>query len=341
VSDGAALSPERILLTGFGFWASKALLSAVEIGVFTELADGPKQLHSLSGRTGLHPRSARDFMDALVALGFLKREDGVYSNTPESDLFLDRNKSSYIGGMLEMASVRLYGHWSSLTEALQTGREQSEAKDDASVSFFQVVYADPVKLKMFLSAMTGVSQGANIAIAKKAPWAKYKTFVDIGAAQGDLAVQIALANPHLKGTGFDLAPVGPIFEEYVAANEVGNRVQFEPGDFFTRALPSGRDVITMGHILHDWDLKHKKMLVKKAYEALNPGGALVVYDAIIDEDRSKNAFGLLMSLNMLIETSGGFDYTGSECMEWMKEAGFKDAYVEHLAGPDSMVVGFK
>ncbi len=341
MSDGAALSPERILLTGLGFWASKTLLSAVEIGVFTELARRPEKLDSLAGRTGLHPRSAHDFLDALVALGFLKREEGVYSNMPECDLFLDRHKPGYIGGILEMASVRLYGHWSSLTEALRTGREQSEAKDDATVSFFPIVYADPAKLKIFLSAMTGVSHGANMAIAKNAPWAKYKTFVDIGAAQGDLAVQIALANPHLKGTGFDLAPVGPIFEEYVAANGVSDRVEFQPGDFFTEALPSGMDVITMGHILHDWNLQQKKILVKKAYEALNPGGALVVYDAIIDEDRSKNVFGLLMSLNMLIETSGGFDYTGSECIAWMKEAGFKDAYVEHLAGPDSMVVGFK
>ena len=341
MSEGTGLSPERIMQVGMGFWASKTLLSAVEIGVFTELAHGPEELHSLAGRVGLHPRSAQDFLDALVALGFLNRVDGAYSNTPESDLFLDRHKPSYIGGMLEMASVRLFGHWNSLTEALRTGREQNEAKDDPSASPFMALYADPARLKGFLGAMTGGSHGANIAIAKKAPWAKYKTFVDIGTAQGDLAVQIALANPHLKGTGFDLAPVGPIFEEYAAANGVSDRVQFQPGDFFTEALPTGRDVITMGHILHDWDLEQKKMLVKKAYEALNPGGAFVVYDAIIDDDRSKNAFGLLMSLNLLIETPGGYDYTGAECIAWMKEAGFKDAYVEHLVGPDSMVIGFK
>ena len=180
-----------------------------------------------------------------------------------------------------------------------------------------------------------------MAIAKKVPWSKYKTFLDIGAAQGDLAVQIALANPHLKGIGFDLPPVGPIFEEYAEHLGVSDRVSFQAGDFFTEALPGNVDVITMGHILHDWNVDEKRMLVKKAYDALNPGGAFVVYDAIIDDDRSKNAFGLLMSLNMLIETPGGFDYTGAECIGWMKEAGFRDAYVEHLVGPDSMVVGFK
>jgi SAM-dependent methyltransferase len=203
------------------------------------------------------------------------------------------------------------------------------------------LYADPERLKGFLKAMSGISHGANMAIAKKALWAKYKKFVDVGAAQGDLAVQIALANPHLTGIGFDLPPVGPIFDEYAEANGVSDRVSFQPGDFFTEALPDSVDVITMGHILHDWDVDEKKMLVKKAYDALNPGGAFVVYDAIIDDDRSKNSFGLLMSLNMLIETPGGFDYTGAECIGWMKEAGFRDAYVEHLVGPDSMVVGFK
>ena len=97
----------------------------------------------------------------------------------------------------------------------------------------------------------------------------------------------------------------------------------------------------MGHILHDWDLNEKKMLLRKAHEALNTGGAVVVYESIIDDDRSKNAFGLLMSLNMLIETPGGFDYTGRDCIGWMKEAGFREARVEHLVGPESMVIGIK
>jgi hypothetical protein len=332
--------PDQIMQIGLGFWASKTLLSAVEMGVFTELAHGPQEFSVLAARIGLHSRSARDFLDALVALGFLQRADGRYSNTPETDFYLDKRKPSYIGGILEMANARLFGFWNNLTEALRTGRQQNEAKDDSGESPFVALYADPVRLKGFLAAMSGISHGANLAIARKIPWAKYKTFADLGTAQGDLAVQIALANPHLKGIGFDLPEVGPVFDEYVEANGVRERLRFQPGSFFTDSLPQV-DVITMGHILHDWNLEEKKMLVRKAYDALNSGGSLVVYDAIIDDDRSKNAFGLLMSLNMLVETPGGFDYTGAECIAWMKEAGFRDAYVEHLAGPDSMVVGLK
>lgn len=338
--SSARLAPDHIMQIGLGFWASKALLSAVEMGVFTELANGPQAFDHLSGRLGLHHRSSRDYLDALVALGLLRRSNGTYSNAPEADFFLDRHKPTYIGGVLEMANARLYGFWNHLTEALRTGRQQNEAKEDGVESPFEALYADPARLKTFLSAMSGISRGANMAIAKKVPWSKYKTYADVGTAQGDLAIQIALANPHLKGIGFDLPQVGPTFEEYAKANGVGDRVSFQPGDFFTEALPKV-DVLTMGHILHDWNLEEKKMLVGKAYAALNPGGALVVYDAIIDDDRSKNAFGLLMSLNMLVETPGGFDYTGADCIGWMKEAGFRNAFVEHLVGPDSMVVGLK
>jgi hypothetical protein len=335
----SAPSPEHILQIGFGFWASKTLLSAVEMEVFTQLARGPEDLEALTGRLGLHPRSARDFLDALVALGFLERHEGVYSNTPSTDLFLDKKKPSYIGGILEMINHRSYGHWSNLTEGLRTGLPQNEVKGGGA-PVFEAIYADPARLKEFLKAMSGVSRGANLAIAEKFPWANYRTVVDAGPAQGDLLTQVALKNTHLIGIGFDLPEVGPIFEEYIEANGLSSRVQFQAGSFFSDPLP-GADVIMMGHILHDWNLAEKRMLIAKAYESLPKGGALLVYDSIIDDDRSKNAFGLMMSLQMMIETPGGFDYTGADCIGWMKEAGFSDARVEHLVGPDSMVIGIK
>jgi len=331
-------NPDHILQIGMGFWASKALLSAVEMELFTELARGPEELHSLTGRLGLHPRSSRDFLDALVALGLLERTDGKYSNSPSAHLFLDKHKPSYIGGILEMANKRLYGHWSHLTTALRTGENQNEATGGEEP--FAALYADPTRLKGFLRAMTGISRGANTAIAERFPWSNYKSAADCGTAQGDLIVQIALKNPHLTGVGFDLPEVAPVFEEYVDEHRLSPRVRFHPGSFFEDPLPNV-EVITMGHILHDWNLEEKKMLIRKAYETLPPGGAFIAYDALIDDDRKSNAFGLLMSLNMLIETPGGFDYTGADCMGWMREAGFRETRVEHLVGPDSMCVGIK
>ena len=334
----SALTPDAILQLGLGFWGSKTLLSAVELGLFTELAKGPLDADTLAARLGLHQRSARDFFDALVALHMLERNEGAYSNTAETDFFLDREKPSYAGGILEMSNQRLYPFWGSLTEALRTGKPQNEAKQGQN--FFAILYADEDRLKGFLKGMTGLSLGAAMAIANKFPWDEYKTFVDIGTAQGGLAVQVALAHPHLRGGGFDLPIIRPVFEEYVNSHGLSDRLHFYPGDFFTDPLPEA-DVLVMGHILHDWNLEEKRALLSKAYESLPKGGAVIIFDAIIDDDRKENAFGLLMSLNMLIETPEGFDYTGADCASWMRDVGFQKTRVEHLVGPDSMVIGIK
>lgn len=332
-------NPERILQTGLAFWPAKTLLSAIELGVFTELAPGPQPLEALRERLGLHPRSARDFFDTLVALGFLRRENGRYANTVETELFLDRGKPSYVGGILEMANSRLYRFWGDLTEGLRSGKPQNELKTSGT-GFFETVYAEPARLAQFLGAMTGISRGANLAIAQQFPWPQYRSYVDVGTAQGDLAAQIALAHPHLRGIGFDLPEVQPIFERYVKGLQLEDRLVFQAGNFFADDIPSA-DVVLMGHILHDWDLPTKQMLIAKAWRALPPGGALVVYESLIDDERSHNAFGLMMSLNMLIETPGGFDYTGADCAGWMREAGFTATRCEPLLGPDSMVIGIK
>ena len=334
------VTPDSILQLGLGFWGSKTLLSAVELGLFTELAHGPQDLAALTRRFELHPRSARDFLDALVALRMLDRDaGGRYANTPEANQYLDRAKPSYVGGILEMANKRLYPFWGSLTEALHTGKPQNESKTGGG-GLFDTLYADPARLRLFLASMTGLSLPAAQAIAVKFPWGKYKTFIDVGCAQGGLPVQVALAHRHLTGGGFDLPEVQPTFDDYVKSFDLQDRLRFYPGSFFTDPLPKA-DVLVMGHILHDWDMDEKRMLLKKAFDALPDGGALIVHEAIIDDDRRQNAFGLLMSLNMLIETPGGFDYTGADCQGWMRETGFRESYVEHLAGPDSMVVGIK
>lgn len=339
MSTKMAVTPDNIMQLGFGFTGSKVLLSAIELGLFTELSKAPLNGEQLRERLKLHPRSARDFFDTLVAMGMLSRDGDLYGNTPETDQYLVKGKLTYIGGMLEMANERLYQFWGSLTEGLRTGLPQNEIKTGGP-GLFEALYADPERLRLFLAAMTGLSMGASQAIAQKFPWEKYKTVVDVGGAQGGLLVQLCLAHSHLTGTNFDLASVEPIFTEYVATNGLRDRLKFQPGDFFNEPLPAA-DVITMGHILHDWDLEQKRMLLDKAYKALPEGGALIVFEALIDDERKQNAFGLIMSLNMLIETPGGFDYTGKDCTSWMRDAGFRETRVEHLAGPDSMVVGIK
>jgi hypothetical protein len=321
-----------------GFWAARAVMSAVELGVCTELAKGAKSAEELSKALKLSGRGTRDFFDALVALGVVERDGNVYRNTPEADQFLDKNKPSYIGGILEMSGARLWEPWSRLSDALRTGQPQNGMGGDPN--HFDHIYNDPKMVKMFAEAMTGISTGTAKVIAQKFPWSDYKTFCDIGCAQGALPVQLALAHQHLTGIGSDLEVVGPVFNEYIARFHLQSRLRFQTCDLFKDALPKA-DVYIMGHMLHGWGLEDKKKMVRKVHDALPTGGALIVFDAMIDDERRKNAFGLLMSLNMLIETPTGFDYTVGEGKQWLKEAGFRDVSVTALTGPDSMVVGLK
>jgi hypothetical protein len=339
IGADAGPTPAAIMQLGLGFWASKALLSAVELGVFTELAAvGPSDSEALRERLGLQERSARDFFDALVSLGMLQRQEGLYVNTPDTDLFLDRAKPSYIGGFLEMANARLYPFWGSLTEGLRTGKPQNEVKTGGD--FFGALYAEPARLRDFAKAMSAISLGLAHALAEKFPWERYATIIDIGCAEGAVPAQVALSHQHLTGGGFDLPPLRPVFDEYIGSLGLRDRLRFHPGDFFADPLPPA-DVLVMGHVLHDWTLEEKLVLLDKARDALPSGGALIVCEAIIDDKRSENTFGLLMSLNMLIETPGGFDFTGQDCCEWMHQVGFRHTSVEPLVGPDSMVVGIK
>lgn len=339
----AGPNPEHILQIGMGFFASKTLLSAVELGLYDQFGDGGLTAAELGSRLGLHERSRDDFLDALVALGLVDREgdgpDAVYSHTTDTAVFLDKASPAYLGGILEMSSARLYGFWGSLTEALQTGLPQNEIKTGAA-GLFEGVYADPAALENFLAGMTGLQLGAFTALAETLDLSGHQTFCDVGGANGLLASIIAGANPQLTGTVFDLPPVQPVAATNLARIGVGDRVAAVAGDFFADELPSV-DVIFMGNILHDWDEEQKQLLLDKAFAALPSGGVMVAIENIIDDARRTNAFGLLMSLNMLIELPGGFDYSGAQFDGWARKAGFARTEVRHLAGPTSAAIAYK
>lgn len=333
-----AIVPDRILQLGHAFWGAKALLSAVELDVFTALGNEPLGVDALRARVGIAERGARDFFDALVALGILQRDSAdSYANTPEAAFYLDREKSTYLGDVLELLNDRQFRPWASLTEALRTGNPQSGARGKAN---YDAYYADPSVLENVVKGMTGSTKMVAEAIAEVFPWSDYNSVIDIGTAQGCLPVQIAQAHPRITGGGFDLPPVKPLFDSYVRARGLSNRLQFYPGDFFQEPLPNA-DVLVMGRVLHNWDLATKKMLLRKAYEALPGGGALIVYERLIDDERRVSAVGLLASLNMLVMTAGGFDFTGADCIGWMQEVGFRDTRVEPLTSDQSMVVAFR
>jgi hypothetical protein len=338
-----APDPAHLLQVGLGFWGSKTLLSAIELELFTVLHSRALTGAELQREVGLHPRAVFDLLDTLVALRLLDRDgDGPaarYRNTPAGALFLDKKAPAYVGGILEMANARLYGFWGDLTEALRTGKPQNEVKRTGK-SVFEELYREPARLEQFMRAMAGISAGNFRLFSEKFDLTRYGTLCDVGGATGQLSIFAAQRHPHLTCTTCDLPAVEPIARRSIEAAGLAGRVTFQALDFFAQPIPKA-DVITMGMILHDWNLERKKHLIRAAYEALPPGGALVAIEHLIDDARRENAFGLLMSLNMLIEFGDAFDFTGADFQGWCREAGFRCFEVLPLTGPASAAIAYK
>lgn len=338
-SDDLGLDETQTLTSlALSFWAARAVMTAVDLGVFAQLAAGPCDAASLTSKLGLHGRGALDLFDGLVALGLLERKAGVYANAGIANRYLDPTKPAYIGGLFEMTHRRLFPVWTKLEDALRSGEPQNEAIHQAN--YYKELGSDQDRLRVFLNGMTGLSAAASRAIARHDLWKDFKTFVDVGGAEGGLAVQLATRHEHLTGCVFDLPSVKPFCDDYVARFDLSDRVTFQRGDFFEQPLPTA-DVIVMGHVLHNWNLEQKQKLLASAYAALPSNGILVVQEALIDDDRTSNVMGFLMSLNMLLVTREGFAFSGAECTGWMREAGFRHTRVEHLTGHDWMIVATK
>ena len=343
ISSEVVVSPSRILQVGLGFWSSRVLLTAVHFKLFTIIPETGLTAEEIRASLGLQERGLADFLDALVALKFLYREGmerhARYYNTVEADSFLNRNRPTYMGGILEMANNRLYDSWGKMEEALKTGQPQNEiGKNERSA--YDVLYTDKKKRAEFVHAMAGSQMGSFISFARQFNCAGYRTHCDVGGSGGDLSIQLALHHPEMRSVTFDLPEVTEIARENIDRHHLSERVSAVAGDFFRDELPRA-DMITMAHVLHNWDLEKRMMLLQKAYDALPSGGVLVALENVIDDGRRENVFGLLMSLNMLINTKGGANFSFADFTGWIREAGFSRATVLHLSGSSSALIAHK
>ena len=339
-------NPSRIIQVGMGFWASKVLLSAVRLKLFTFLGDSAKstveirdQLHLQTGT-----RHVCDWLDAMVSLGFLQRdgimESAIYSNTPATAIFLDQTKSTYMGGILEMANNRLYRFWGDLEEALLTGRPQNESKH-GNMHFFQELYQCPEKLHEFVDAMSSFQAGNFMMLVQAFNFSNYKTVADLGGADGFLCCTIAQHHPNVACTTYDLPPVKAVAEERIRRSNLSDRVRAANFDIDKEPSFPAADVVVMGNVLHGYDEAAKQRMIRKTYAAVNEGGVFIAIENIIDNERTKNTLGILMSLNMLIENGDGFDYSHQDFDKWACAAGFQKTEVIPLAGPTSAAIAYK
>ncbi|GAA3719370.1 methyltransferase [Nonomuraea antimicrobica] len=315
------------------YFAAKALLSAVELDLFSALAEKALSEPEIRERLGLHPRACKDWLDALTGLGVLIRDGDRYGNGRDAAAYLDAARPTYIGGFLHLLNYH-YGNWAELTKLLRTGEPGSKGAQN-----FDAFYADPRRVEQFMRAMDGAAAAVGPALANAFDWSPYRSFVDVGGARGNLAADIVRVHPHLTGITFDLPQVEPSFQEHMTRLGMNGKVRFQGGDFFADPIPDA-DVAVFGHVLHDWDDERRIALLEKAHRALPPGGRVVIYDALKDEIPG-DPETFLMSLNMRLITPGGSEYAESECRSWLTAAGFRDIEVAPLTGPDVLVSGRK
>ena len=342
--DSTLAGKSKIVETIRGIYINKTLRAGIELELFTLLAKGALSGEEIKTHLSLHGRGLDDFLDTFVGLGILSRDgngkDARYSNTEEVSLFLVKDSPQYIGDVLEYKMREIEQYWGELPRALKTGRPQRQDIKDTGKDLFQLNYDSTQKRKRFIGGMNLGQMASFKEFIKKFDFSAYQTLCDIGGANALFSILVALEHQHMKLFTFDLPALEPITREKIADSGLSDRITVVKGNFFENEFPKA-DVITMGNILHDWNLEEKKLLMGKAYDAIPPGGALVVIESLIDNQRKENIIGLLMSLHMLLVTEGGFDFTAADFDGWAREIGFEKTVYMPLSSESNAIIAYK
>ncbi|KAB2390048.1 methyltransferase [Actinomadura montaniterrae] len=335
-TDGAPLDRQAVARLNTAYAQSRILHSAVQVGLFELLEREPATLAVICERLDLNPALTGDFLNALVALGLLERAGGGrYGNSASASRFLVPGGDIYMGARVRTTAEKHYHLWGRLTEALVDGLPKS----GGGAGSFDTLYDDPERARGFLKHMDANNALVAPQLADAVDWAAYGSFIDVGGARGNVAGTLVKAHPHLSGGVFELPKAEPFFHELMDELGLTGKVDFHPGDFFTDPLPAA-DVLVFGHVLHDWSVERRRMLLGRAFESLAPGGAIVVYDQMLDGDDPDLA-SLIGSLNVGLML-GGSEYTAEECRGWAEEAGFRVQYAERLPkGNDTVLYATK
>jgi len=303
-----------------GFWASKTLAAAVELDLFTQLSGRGVDIHQLSQLLELHPRPAEMLLSGCASLGLLEKRGERYHNSPLSEEFLVRGKPYYFGGVITLLDRRLYLPWNRLPEAIKTNRAQTWGDQPG---IFEAMSANPEEQRIFTEGMHSFSVQSGEAVAAAFDFLPYAHLLDVGGGSGAYCIEAARRYPHLRATVFDLPTALEIAREKIAEAAFSDRITTHPGDFFNEALPKGADVVLLSMILHDWTPEKNRVILKRCFDALPSGGAVIVSELMMNDEKTGPASAALMSLNMLIETEGR-NYTWAEYTQWLKDVGFRE-----------------
>ncbi|WP_083913989.1 methyltransferase [Nocardia concava] len=327
-------SPAHILGVVSGARRAQVVLAAAELDLFTVLADRDLAAAEIGAAIGLHPEWTRDFLDAVASSGLIIADGGRYSNSPDAHRYLVRGRPEYLGGFLRFLDKTLHPAWTGLAASVKSGKPVNS--DAAEGDPYGVLFTDPDDRRGFFDAMDVLNAPIGAALARL-DWSQRGTFADIGGARGNIAASLVRAHPHLRATVFDLPEVESEFDSHIGELGLKDRIEFRPGDFFTDPLPSA-EVLIFGHVLHNWPVARRRQLIEAAYAALPDGGTIAIYDPVIDPARPSPS-ALLASLNMLVWSSGGSEYTVAEAETWLRDAGFVDIAAAPLGPTSTLITG--
>jgi 3-hydroxy-5-methyl-1-naphthoate 3-O-methyltransferase len=335
-------SPLPLMQLATSFWMFKTLAVAEKLDLFG-LAARARGLTSatLAAALDIDERPAEMLLTGCAALGLLRKQSGRYRNTPLADTYLVRGQPYSFGGLIAMLDQRLYPAWGRLEDAIRRNRPTSW-DPDTQQSLFDG--QDPVMLRHFWEAMHAISSSTGAALARAVNFKPFRRVLDVGGGSGAIDIELCKRHRHLRSTVYDLPHVAEIAAAKVAAAGLGNRIDTAGGDFFADAsYPPGHDVIVLSLIMHDWSEADDRRILQRCYEALPSGGAVLICELLVNDEKTGPAASALMSLNMLVETTGGRNYSGAEYKRWLKDIGFRKLRTVRLNGPgaDGVVMGVK
>lgn len=327
--------PDRILDIASGYEPALVLEAAVRLGVFDALDDRPMSLTEVVARTGTSDRGMRALLNALVGLHLLDRYGEHYALSDESAAYLVSTKPSFQGYMCKHVSRHLLPRWLQLTEVVRTGRPSGVVNEQADGAAF---------FREFVEDIFPMSYDAARALAEelRVPQSRQPISVlDLAAGSGVWGIALAEASPSVSVTAVDWPVVLPVTRRVAEKHRVLERFRFVEGDLHRADFGRGHAIATLGHILHSEGERRSRNLLRKTYDAMEPGGTIVIAEFIADEDRCGPAGALLFAVTMLVNTQAGDTFTFGEMSAWLQEAGFVDVRKLHVPGPAPLILATK
>jgi acetylserotonin N-methyltransferase len=321
------------------FRRSKAMFTAVTLGIFDQLATAPQTVQQLATGLKLNEGALQRLLDGCVSLTLLEHEGELYRNSPSAARFLVSESPATLAGYVRYSDQSLYKLWDGLGDAVREGTNRWAATFGGRASLFDHYFRDETSTRSFLTGMHGFGQTTSDLIVRAFDLSHFKHLVDLGGATGHVAMAACIAYPEMKSTVLDLPPVEKFALEHISQSPVADRISFAGADFFADEIPSA-DLYCLGRILHDWDDAKINILVAKIFAKLPVGGGLLVTETLVNEDRSGPVYSLMQDLNMLVCTDGK-ERTESEYSALLKDAGFATVKFRRTGGLVDAILAIK